>query len=472
MVYVSTCICVIVFLLFSFIFVKTYQLNSYNIKSFLSQVFEFKLAFGDKSKFNLTKRMIRFFVGLALITFALFFLTNYFSKNFLINLLNYTLILIFTPILVVLTHYLLLPIEIIIKKIYILKAKRKLNKLKLIKIGITGSYGKTSTKNILTTILEKEYKVCATPKNYNTEMGLTKTILENLDDHDILIAEMGARHKGDIEVLAKMIKPDYGILTTIGLQHVETFKNLQTIEETKNELPKNLKPDGIMVFNGDSKSTKKLYSLYNGEKYLACDDNGYSYAKNIITDKHGSKFDMVINDEIFSVNTKLLGKCNINNIVTASTLAYIIGIKKNDIISAIRTLEPTPHRLELIKNSYSTIIDDSYNSNLVGAKEALDVLSKFEGSKIVVSPGFVEMGSEQSDANFKLGAMIADVADYFIIMNETNKNYLLSGAISHNFDRKKIFFAQTRKKQKEILSLITTKGCVILFENDLPDSYK
>lgn len=472
MVYVSTCICVIVFMLFSFIFVKTYQLNSYNIKNFLSNVFEFKLAFGDKSKFNFTKRMIRFFALLVLVSFALFFLVNYFCKVIWLIILDYALLLLFTPLIISLTHYLIFPIELLIKKYYILKAKRKLSKYNIIKIGITGSYGKTSTKNILKTLLEKDYKVCATPKNYNTEMGLTKTILENLDDHDVLIAEMGARHKGDIEVLAKMIKPDYGILTTIGLQHIETFKNLQTIEQTKNELPKNLVENGIMVFNGDSKSTKKLYTAFQGEKYLACDENGYSYAKNITIDCDGSSFDMYINNELFPVKTRLLGRCNINNIVTASTLAYIIGISKKDIISAIRSLEPTAHRLEIMKNNYSTIIDDSYNSNLVGSKEALEVLSKFEGKKIVITPGYVEMGSEQSQANFKLGAMIADVADYIVIMNETNKNYLLSGAISHNFNTNNIFFAQTRKKQKEILSLITTKGCVILFENDLPDNYK
>ena len=126
----------------------------------------------------------------------------------------------------------------------------------------------------------------------------------------------------------------------------------------------------------------------------------------------------------------------------------------------------------MLKNNYSTILDDSYNSNAIGAKEALEVLSRFKGVKIVVTPGLVEMGAQQSQANFKLGTQIADVADYIIIMNEINKNDLLSGAISHNFDRNKIFFASTRKKQKEILELLTIKGCVILFENDLPDNYQ
>ena len=181
---------------------------------------------------------------------------------------------------------------------------------------------------------------------------------------------------------------------------------------------------------------------------------------------------MILGENKTRVKTKLLGKCNIDNIVSASTLAFLLGIKLEDIKSAINFLKPPPHRLEVLKNNYSTIIDDSYNSNFIGASEAMDVLSKFKGVKIVVTPGLVEMGEKQSELNFKLGALIADVADYFIIMNDVNKNYLLSGAISHNFPRDKIFFASTRKKQKEILQLISIKGCVILFENDLPDNYK
>ena len=321
-------------------------------------------------------------------------------------------------------------------------------------------------------ILGKEYKVCTTPKNFNTEMGVTRAILENLDDHDIFIAEMGAKHKGDIEKLTKIVKPKYGILTSIGPQHIETFKTLKNIEQTKNELPLNLTKGGAMVFNGDNKSTLKLYQVFKGNKYLTNQQKGFAYAKNIETSENGSTFDLVIDGKEMKVFTRLLGNCNIHNIVTASALAYILGIKEEDIISAIKSLTPPPHRLEIIKNSYSTIIDDSYNSNVVGAREALEVLSKFRGVKIVVTPGLVEMGAEQSSVNFKLGGEIADVADYIIIMNEVNKNYLLSGAIAHNFDKNKIYFASTRKKQKEILQLLMIKGCVILFENDLPDNYK
>lgn len=472
MIYVVTLLSVILFVMYNYVFIKLYQLNSYNIKSFLKNIFSFKLSLGDKNKVVFTKRMIRFVAVFAILSFAIFFVINFFLKNFWIILLDYFVVFLFSPIVICASHYSCMPVEIVIKKAYISKAKKKLKKLKVVRIGITGSYGKTSTKNILKTLLEKEYKVCATPKNFNTEMGITKTILENLDDDDVLIAEMGARKKGDIEVLAKMIKPNYGIITTIGPQHIETFKNIQTIEETKNELAKNLDENGIMIFNGDSKSTKKLYHLFQGEKYLACDEEGFAYAKNISLNNQGSRFDLIIDGKCLKCSTKLLGKCNINNIVTACALAYLMGITSQDIISAVKSLQPSPHRLEIIKNNGVVIIDDSYNSNLVGAKEALEVLSNFDGRKIVVTPGIVEMGKSQSQVNFNLGCQIADVADFIVIMNEMNKNFILSGAISHNFDRKKILFAGSRRKQKEILSLLTCEKCVILFENDLPDNYK
>ena len=460
-------------MIWSYYFVKTYQLCGYKIPAFVNSLFQLDLCFGNKNRLVFTKRIIRLYALLFLLGVGMFFLNYYFVLSVWLVILNNCIIFLFFPLWLILAHFLLLPIEILIKKWYMAKAKRKLAKKKdLIKIAITGSYGKTSTKNILTAMLEKEYKVCSTPKNYNTEMGLTKTVLENLDDHDILVAEFGARKKGDIEILTKMLSPDYGIITTIGNQHLETFKDLKTIEATKNELTQFMKSDGVVVFNGDSESTKKLYNACQRQKFLACDEKGYAKARNINVTENGSTFDLIIDGKIIKAKTKLLGRCNINNIVTASALASILGITNKDISSAIRSLQPTPHRLEIMKNNYCTIIDDSYNSNLIGAKEALEVLSKFEGRKIVVTPGFVELGSQQSRSNFQLGAMIADVADYIIIMNSVNKNEILSGAISHNFDRVKIHFAESRKKQKEILSLLTSSGCVVLFENDLPDNYR
>lgn len=471
MIWFWVCLISICFFVWSYPFIKTYQLSGYNISAFLDSVFALNLSFGDKNKLVFTKRMLRFIGLYSILSIAVVFVIFYFIENIWLLILDCALLFLFEPLILILSHYIILPFELLVKRFYMLRAKRKLERKSIIKIGITGSYGKTSTKNILAVMLEKQYKVCATPKNYNTEMGLCKTILENLDDHDIFIAEMGARHKGDIKILCDMVKPDYAIITTIGSQHIETFKSLEKIEDTKFELALAVKENGLVVFNGDSQSTQKLYNRFKGEKKLTCDKNGLAYATNIQTGSYGSKFDLILDGTSLKVETKLLGKFNINNIVTASALAHVLGINDHDIISAIKSLTPTPHRLEIIKNEHCTIIDDSYNSNIVGSKEAMEVLASFEGRKIVVTPGIVELGIEQSQANFKLGTYIADVADYLIIMNNVNKNELFSGAISHNFKKEHIFMADTRKKQKEILELISCKNAVVLFENDLPDNY-
>lgn len=472
MIYFWICLVSVLFLVWSYPFVKTYQLSGYKMNIFFDSVLSLNLSFGDKNSLNWTKRLLRFLSLYSVVSIGLFIIIFFFIENVWLILLDLALLFFFQPIVLAFTHYLLLPIELLIKKWFMQKASKKLKKKQVVKIGITGSYGKTSTKNILAHILGKQYKVCATPKNFNTEMGLTKTILENLDDHDIFIAEMGARHKGDIEILSKLVKPDYAIITTIGNQHIETFKNIETVEETKFELAKSVQEKGLAIFNGDSQSTKKLFNKFKGEKLLTCEKDGYAFAENIQIGSDGSKFDLILDGKRLKIQTKLLGKFNINNIVTASALAHILDISDSDIISAIKTLVPTPHRLELFKNDYCTIIDDSYNSNVVGSKEAMEVLASFEGVKIVVTPGIIELGPDQSQANFKLGTYIADVADYLIIMNKTNKNELFSGAISHNFRKERIYFADTRKKQKEILEKLTCKNCVVLFENDLPDNYK
>lgn len=469
-VYLHTCIFAVLFFCWSIVFFKPYQLNQYNINKFLNDVCLLQFSFGDKNKINWTKRFIRFCICYFLAGFGIFFLISFYVKNPALFILNIAVVFLLAPLLLAIVHMIVWPLEILIKKCYISKAKKKLKKKKIIKIGITGSYGKTSTKNILAHILEKEYKVCASPLNYNTEMGITKTILNNLDDHDVFIAEMGARHRFDIKKVAQIVEPDIAVITTIGKAHLESFGTISTIEKTKFELCESLQNEGKAVFNGDSNSTLKLYKKFTGNKFLTNQPNSFVYCENLTCSKEGSKFDLIVDSKRLKVTTSLLGKCNIDNIATAVAVAKILNISDKDIIDAIKSLSPTPHRLEIISKN-PIIIDDSYNSNEVGFNQALEVLAQFDKTKIVVTPGIVELGEEQSQINFKLGCAIADVADFIVIMNDVNKNDLYSGAISHNFNKRNIFFANSRKKQQEILKLLVNEASVVLFENDLPDNY-
>ena len=258
----------------------------------------------------------------------------------------------------------------------------------------------------------------------------------------------------------------------MGQQHLETFGSLDNIEKTKFEIVEYSKIDAPIFINCDSPSSNRIYHKCKKAKFATCRFQTYAYPTDISFGISGSTFVLNLDGDKLKCKTNLLGRCNIDNIVLSSAIAYYLGVSKEDIIEAIRTLKPTPHRLELLKSGGVTIVDDAYNSNLTGAKEALSVISTFKGRKIVVTPGFVEMGEEESISNFKLGASISDVADFVIIMNETNKNYILSGLISHNFPKEKIFFANSREEQKKQLAKLTCEDCIVLFENDLPDNYK
>jgi UDP-N-acetylmuramoyl-tripeptide--D-alanyl-D-alanine ligase len=302
-------------------------------------------------------------------------------------------------------------------------------------------------------------------------MGVCKTVLEQLkDDDDFFIVEMGARRQGDIKFLAEFVGVDFGILTPIGSCHLETFGSLERIENTKYELCENAKK--WVVFNGKSRSTKKLYQKFPRKKYLVCLPDSFAYAKNVRLSANGTTFDFYLDKNHFSCKTKLLGRANIDNVVLAGAIAFLLGESLSSIQNAIEKIEPTPHRMEFIKGRLVDVIDDSYNSNFEGFLQALKTLSHFSGRKIVVSPGMVELGSAQQKQNFLIGERVAKYADIFVIMNETNKASLLGGAKSGGMKTEQIFFANTRKEQAELLKRIIKKGDVVLFENDLPDSMK
>ncbi len=473
-------------------YLKMFQLENYKIKKYILKALKFEFGFGDKSVFVWTDRIKRLIFCDFLANFCIFLLIfwqicNYFSVFIVLDFA------ILKHLEIVLTFLISYPIESLIKFFYINKAKKKLKKMHCKKIAITGSFGKTSTKNILYQILKEEFDVCMTPKSYNTPMGVCKTILNDLKEtDDFFIVEFGARHRGDIKFLTKFVGVDFGIFTPIGNCHIETFGSIENIEKTKYELCEN--GEQFVVFNGKSKSTKKLYEKYPKRKVLTCVKDGFAYAKNIRANKNGSSFDLHICDQVLTCKTKLLGKANIDNIVVASSMAYLLGETLYSILKGIEKLDPIPHRLEIVKGGKATIIDDSYNSNFEGFCQALEVLNMFDGRKIVVSPGVVELGNKQYETNFQLGEMVFEVADIFVIMNKTNKEALSQGAKkyllnSKNKDKntqktqkivkkikknnkKQVFFANTRAEQVNILKNILQDGDVVLFENDLPDNFK
>ena len=354
-------------------------------------------------------------------------------------------------------------------KLFIDKARKKLKSYKTKIIAITGSNGKTSVKNILKEIISTQRKTQATPASYNTPLGISKFINEHLErDCEFLILEYGARHKNDIKKLCKLFGADYGIVTTISPQHLETFKNIENIMQAKNQLPIYLQ-NKPCVFNIDNIYCKRMFDLKHGNKIST---SIYSpanvHTKNFKINNCQIRFDLILNDTIHTIKTNLLGKHNISNICLATALSLELSISIENIISAIENLQPTEHRLSLIK-TYINILDDSYNCSPTSAKEALWVLKNFSGKKMIATPGIIECGKEAYSINYNLGKEMS-FCNWCIIVGEHNKKAILDGLKSQNYNTKNIILANTLDDAKRYFSKLKDNDTLLLL-NDLPDDY-
>ena len=385
----------------------------------------------------------------------------------------------FVPVLVALSFLITLPFETLHNKRFVKNAKRKLeNHTNLIKIGITGSYAKTSVKNILYTILSEKYNVLASPHSYNTPLGLSKTILEDLKPNtQIFIAEMGARYVGDIRELAEMVEPSYGIITAIGNQHLATFGTLENIKKTKFELADFVwSKGGKMFFSSDTGVDKNIPEKINKKfKYTVSgieNENSTLKVENINTTHTGSTFTLIHGEKKVECNTSLLGEHNISNILLCVSVALEFGLTLEEIANGVSKLLPTAHRLAIVPSTSSlVVIDDAYNGSVEGARVALDVISEFNGKKFVITPGLVELGKEQFNSNFQFGIEMASAVDYCIITGITNYEAIAAGLEFGGFEKSHILRAGSVSQAVELASTLSDPGDVYLFENDLPDNY-
>jgi len=434
-----------------------------------------------------TNRAKRLFVGNGILnlvlSFAILLLYNlyfYFNLEYIPLVLYLHFILYyFQSHLLYASNLIIKPLEKRINKYYYEKAQKKILSMKSLQVvGITGSFGKTSTKFITSTILKQRYRVLTTPESYNTPMGLSKVINEKLDEkHQIFVAEMGARNIGDIRELAKLTKPTIGVITSIGPTHLETFKNIDNIMKTKYELIEELPPEGIAIFNYDNEYVRRLADKTFKEKILFGMKDIEKldlYAEDIQITDEGSIF-MLKDKRGNSVQckTKLLGKHNIYNILAGASVAIALGLNLEEIKKGIEKIEPIPHRLSLINPGTGiTIIDDSFNSNPIGAKAALEVLQQIKGNKkIIVTPGMVELGEREKEINKEFGKNIAKVCDRVILVGKAITDSIYKGLMEAGYNKENVFVVDSLDEATLIIQQIAKPEDVILFENDLPDNY-
>lgn len=440
--------------IFNLIYFNIFIYIILNLIIFCLSIFLFKtLIRTNKTPLHLTAKMKR----MILLSTITVLVVGIFISPFLIS----SLLIFLPPSICMINIY-----DKILNQYYIKKAKKKLATHKAKIIAITGSNGKTSVKNILCEFLSLNYSVQATPSSFNTPLGISKFINNQLKDNtQFLILEYGARRIGDIKKLCNLFGADYGIVTMIGKQHLETFKSLDNIYLAKKELPDFLN-DNLCIYNLDNNLSKEMYHQKNGKRIgVSISKNADVFANDIQIKNFKTQFKINNKNQ---VTTSLLGEHNVTNILLAFALSKQLNISEEKMISAIENLKPTPHRLEYINSNFN-ILDDSYNCSLASAKSALDVLRQTEHKKMIVTPGIVEAGKESYKTNFLLGAMLAEF-DYLVIIGEFNKNAILDGIKTQKNSKLLIFESKTLENASNYYKFLKKEDC-LLFLNDLPDDY-
>jgi UDP-N-acetylmuramoyl-tripeptide--D-alanyl-D-alanine ligase len=384
------------------------------------------------------------------------------------------------PYVIVASDWLLTPVQKAINARYLSAARRKLAKRNPVVIGVTGSFGKTSTKFAIGRLLGSGDEVLVTPDSYNTPLGVCRTINERLrPSHTHFVVEMGAYHEGEIAELCRFVRPSVGVLTSIGPAHLERFGSLDAIRRAKYEIVQSLPLDGVAVMNVDDEEVRSLADRTSNVRVvrygLDASDRPDVTARDVRSTALGTRLTIVDGrgGESLAVETRLLGKHALGHLLAAVAVATSQGARLADLRTPIEELTPAEHRLQLIESPGGvTIIDDAYNSNPEGAAAALEVLDSIAGrKKVVVTPGIIELGELQFEANERFGEQAARTADAVIVVARVNREAMLSGAARADGAATVITVDSLDQAQDELRRLVEA-GDVILFENDLPDQYE
>lgn len=370
----------------------------------------------------------------------------------------YVIIDLLIPFVIMVADWINKPIELLINNLFVIKAKNKIKDINAVKIAITGSFGKTSVKNYINDTLKIKYIIKATPKSYNTPLGIAKFINgEDFTLSDFLVYEFGARRSGDIKELARNYAYDIAVITSIGKMHIDTFKNQRKIIEEKMSILNHLNKSGFAILNYENEYIRDFVS--DVEKYTYGFTEGDFQARNIEISIFNSKFDLYIND-VFTKNfcIKPLGKGAILNVLPAIILCYLYDVEYEN----IEKIESVKNRLSLRKLEDYYILDDAYNSNILGATYAFEVLSSHNGKRFIITPGFAEMNLIKEELAVEYGMSISDYTDCVILVK--NDFTLMLNKYIHN---KEVHFVDSFKTGFELFLKLKEKNSILLIENDL-----
>lgn len=420
-----------------------------------------------------TPRMIRLKILTAVLTFALTFAlavggnaVAYAVKDGSVSIARYFPVVLLPyglPFVLCLANTLLLPIEKLLARQFIVRAKVAIKNSNAVVVGVTGSYGKTSVKNALAVMLGKKFRVLATPASYNTPLGISRAVEGGLGGVQIFIAEMGARKAGDVAELCSMTCPTVGVVTAVGKQHLQSFGSVENVQKAKGELPASLPQNGFAVF-GEDQGCRALYEACAVKKAYA------PQIKDVKVGAESTTFTLCLASGEVACSTTLLGSHNLQNLALAAAVCEYFGMEGWEIAAGISAVSAPEHRLQRLQGASGVVIDDSYNSNPVGAKCAVEALLGFDGRKIVVTPGFVELGREEDAENYQLGKTLS-VVDKVYAVGLLRTKPIVQGLLDAGYDKKNIVVVASLEEAKEKMQKDAQDGDVTMFLNDLPDQY-
>ncbi len=375
-----------------------------------------------------------------------------------------------------------MPVEAGLRRLYLRRARRVLERLNPVVIGITGSYGKTSTKHYLAHILSGRYKAIATPRSYNTLMGISlavNTQLRDEPDLDYFIVEMGAYIEGEIAAICRLTRPRISLVTAVGPQHLERFGSLEVVTNAKFEIVAALPPDGVAILNGDDPRVRSMAGRAGDRRVILVtreDAPGAALAaRNIQESLDGLSFDVVetASGEQRHFHAPLYGLHNVTNLLLAIAAAREVGLSLGEIAMRVAGVEPFEHRLQRkIQPGGLVVLDDAYSANPVGALSALHVLGLHrDGRRILITPGMVELGPLQEQENRRLGEAAAGVATDIILVGIEQTRPIVEGVTAAGFGPDNLHVCATRAEAIDWLLQNARPGDTALFLNDLPDTY-
>lgn len=381
------------------------------------------------------------------------------------------------PVIMLLSRFIMEPVEALIRRWYLRDAHSKLAGLQPIVVGITGSYGKTSTKFFVAHLLESRYRVLMTPESYNTAMGICRVIRGELGpEHQVFVVELAENERGGFRQLLSLVPCTLSVVTSVGVQHLEEFGSEAAIHQVMQDFVRTERSGNIVVLNGDDATLTDMPGV-SGKKLLRASAAGSKSAdlraERVVVSSDGLAFDIVTSEgERVACRSALLGRHNVANILLAVAAARELGVAWTAIQEGILTLQAPPHRLQMLSGAGGVhIIDDAFNSNPVGFAMAMEVLASFPSRRVLVTPGLVSLGSVEEDENVEAGKRAAVAADTVILVGPRKTQPVRAGLLAAGFPERSIITVHSLGEVTDVMRSMLVPGDTVLFENDLPDTY-